>query len=416
MMCVPFAVRAFFACTLITIGLAGLVRAAPVTLETISPAQISQEAEPAQISRETGPAQISQEAEPAQISQEAEPAQISRETTLSQPGNEATVAEVSLEDQAGEESEALWQQILDAAYANPSVYHFKGDFVYFRNKSIETFRVSYRNEGGSVTEQVEVLSGPSDVRRSNRIDTQRLFSIDGGIFNRQVTFKTLRKNKLPWHAIEQQYVFDVQYDHIVAGREVIVVGITPRNADRYRFRVAIDRETGLFLSREVFDLRDQLVEKMMFVDISVFEVDTPDRAEGTAPAHNSPVDLPAAGLPAAGSPANLPASAMPPAFESIVSLDQLRLPPGFYLRHHAFEMSEEIPVEHLLFTDDLVALSVYVELRPQTREHRHGHMKFGSVSLCYYPLGDHSMVLVGEMPMKTLTSIAKSIQPKNALP
>lgn len=148
MMCVPFAVRAFFACTLITIGLAGLVRAAPVTLETISPAQISQE---------------------------AEPAQISRETTLSQPGNEAAVAEVSLEDQAGEESEALWQQILDAAYANPLVYHFNGDFVYFRNKSIETFRVSYRNEGGSVTEQVEVLSGPSDVRRSNRIDTQRLF-------------------------------------------------------------------------------------------------------------------------------------------------------------------------------------------------------------------------------------------------
>jgi sigma-E factor negative regulatory protein RseB len=68
------------------------------------------------------------------------------------------------------------------------------------------------------------------------------------------------------------------------------------------------------------------------------------------------------------------------------------------------------PVAHLVFSDGLVAISVFVEPLPPTANT--GPQQQGGLSIYSVRLDDHLITAIGEAPGATVRQIANSVQPR----
>jgi len=88
------------------------------------------------------------------------------------------------------------------------------------------------------------------------------------------------------------------------------------------------------------------------------------------------------------------------------------LPPGFMLtqRSHHPMPSDAVDVEHLVFTDGLATVSVYVEPESPGKEPLTGHSSMGAVNAHGSRSGDYRITVVGEVPRATVERIGTSMQ------
>ena len=90
----------------------------------------------------------------------------------------------------------------------------------------------------------------------------------------------------------------------------------------------------------------------------------------------------------------------------------MRLPPG--LPHdHQFEPGDagfSEPVAHLVFTDGVASVSVFVEPRKPDAKPAEGPARVGSSSAFTTVVDDHQVTVVGEVPPNTVKFIATQVK------
>ena len=89
-----------------------------------------------------------------------------------------------------------------------------------------------------------------------------------------------------------------------------------------------------------------------------------------------------------------------------------RVPPGFAKIMEGVRKlrGRSDPVAHLVFSDGLVAISVFVEPLPPTAST--GSQQQGGLSIYSVRLDDHLITAIGEAPGATVRQIANSVQPR----
>jgi sigma-E factor negative regulatory protein RseB len=174
------------------------------------------------------------------------------------------------------------------------------------------------------------------------------------------------------------------------------VSFEPRDGLRYGHRFWSDAATGLLLKARVINERGDVVEQFAFTDLNVnakidralvepsWPVTPPDWRvrEGTG-GDVKPQDT------------GWMVARVPPGFAKIMEgVRKLRGKPD--------------PVAHLVFSDGLVAISVFVEPLPQTVNT--GPQQQGGLSIYSVRLDDHLITAIGEAPGATVRQIANSVQ------
>ena len=268
---------------------------------------------------------------------------------------------------------------------------YEGTLVYLHDNKLETLQIVHRVEDGQVSEQLVSLNGP--VRTLTRekgnvtceLPESHPISVQGSGVGRDV----LHARKIDLEAISDHYLVHPLGAARVAGRQTDVVGIIPRDGLRYGYRFYLDRESGLPLKTDLMGQRAEPIEQIMFTSLTLLSSEQPALASAGSFPEQTQAD----------------ADAVDPESGSWRFAE---LPPGFSLvMRDNWSDSSGQPVEHLVLSDGLASVSVYVETDPQ--EGLEGGTRIGAVHAVGNRVSGHQITVVGEVPSATVDAVLSGI-------
>jgi sigma-E factor negative regulatory protein RseB len=183
------------------------------------------------------------------------------------------------------------------------------------------------------------------------------------------------------------------------GRKTRMVALTPRDEYRYGYRLWIDEETSMPLKTQLCDRSGKVIEQILFSNI-----DLPERIPDSM--FKPMVD--------ASTFRWLRAERQQLALNSSPALwEAMRLPPGFRMAARAAQSmpGSSEPVAHLVFTDGVASVSVFIEPRKaDSPAQQQGAARVGSSSAFSTVVDGHQVTAVGEVPANTVQFIATQVK------
>ena len=276
---------------------------------------------------------------------------------------------------------------------------YEGRFVVQSGNKLDALHIVHRSDGGNERERVISLTGePREIVRS---DQAVACLVSGGKKPINVTRRAHGRSFSPLKVVnsgelEQFYRFEVLEPDRVAGREVYQVLVQPRDALRFGYRVFLDRASALPLRTIMLDEQQKTVSQMMFTELKV--------GESIAPIDNV---LPVAKVANNDDYDWSPFDRLAPAAWAFKDI-----PPGFRLNVHRRRamLEQNTEMEHFIFSDGLATVSVYVQPAPSSGNKLSGASRWGAANAVARSLDRHEVIVVGEVPVKTLDWFANAIQ------
>jgi sigma-E factor negative regulatory protein RseB len=210
------------------------------------------------------------------------------------------------------------------------------------------------------------------------------------------------RNVFPSLSAEQQqsltryYEFRVLGEDRVGGRPVQVVVFEPKDGLRYGHRFWSDGSTGLLLKARVLNERGDGVEQFAFSDLTINARIDPSMVAPSWPV--VPPDW----------------QVLETASADVVARDTgwvvTRVPPGFAKIMEGFRKlrGRRDRIAHLVFSDGLVSVSVFIEpiVAASTPA---GFLQKGGLNVYSVRQDDHLITVMGETPGATVRQIAHSV-------
>jgi sigma-E factor negative regulatory protein RseB len=285
-------------------------------------------------------------------------------------------------------------------FAATKTLNYDGTFVYSHGDSLDSMRIIHKVDNGREFERVLSLTGAArEVVRDNRVTTC--------IFpdNRAVMVARSRPNQFfssAWpetvDRIANSYTLAVLSSDRVAGRETWVVGISPKHQDRYGYQLWIDRTWYLLLKSTVIDTNGKPLEQVLFTDIKLTD-HIPDTLLKPA------VD--GRGYTWYINESQSESQAGPGKSRWTVG----SLPKGFAMREYGIQAmsASRTPVDHMVFSDGLATVSVFVEELEGLDDSKEGHRSMGAVNAYSTLVNGYQVTVVGELPLVGVQRIATSV-------
>jgi sigma-E factor negative regulatory protein RseB len=295
------------------------------------------------------------------------------------------------------DSEALvWLQKIAAAARELS---YAGTFVYQHGDQVETSHITHYVDRAGEIEKLETLDGPKReiIRNQNEIIT---FYAESKSIKRERraarrSFPALLPD--PLSSISDFYRVRKGNLERIAGLDAQALVLEPRDEFRYGHKLWADLNSGLLLKAKMLNERQQVVEQFHFTQISIGPVSKdavrPSFDIPPLPARSSQPDvtnLAETGWVVGNSPAG---------FRKILEMSRLR-------------NDGQGPVVHLVFSDGLAAVSVFIEPLPASRKVPDGLMHQGAVHIYSRSLSDRLVTVLGETPAATVVQMGNSVGPR----
>ncbi len=280
--------------------------------------------------------------------------------------------------------------------------NYEGTFFHVRDGKFETLRIVHRVRDGQVMERLQSLdgSGREFVRGGTELTCylpdQRVVLVE-----RRPQDGPLLGNLPRFDATTAEFydVRDVERRRLM-GRTVRVVAVDPKDEFRYGYRLWIDEKTAMPLKTELCDGQGKVVEQLVFASLSMPE-SIPDSA--FVPAVSTEGFRWLRQEPRPTATASAAASSL---------WNALRLPPGFRMTSRAQQTlpGADSAVSHLVYSDGVATVSVFVEARPSPTAGFVGPAQMGSSSAFSTSVDGHRVTVVGEVPPRTVQFIASQVR------
>jgi sigma-E factor negative regulatory protein RseB len=299
-----------------------------------------------------------------------------------------------------------WLERTDQALSNRN---YEGVFVHEHAGESETLRVIHRVDSDGVAERLLSMDGSG--REFIRKGTQLICYLPDQrtVLVERSPDSALLLSGLPRIDVTSagQYQVKELARARVSGRDARVIAITPMDQLRYGYRIWVDESTAMPLKTQLRDSHGGVLEQIVFTSLDM-------------PAHIPKAEL------ESGIDAHayrwVRRDAEPVDVGSLsVSWEANALPPGFRMTASARQMLPAGAVEHLVFSDGLASVSVFVEIsRPGGgAPDKDDAATLGTSSAFSTMLQGYRVTAVGEVPPETVRAIAQSIRsggPGNASP
>ncbi|MDX2349808.1 MAG: MucB/RseB C-terminal domain-containing protein [Porticoccus sp.] len=272
---------------------------------------------------------------------------------------------------------------------------YQGIFSYEHGGALKTVKVFHAVRDGQEFERIIHLSGPKRevVRRGNDLSCQRLG--DAMLRGAALGIANISRGHL-----ENYYDLYIKGDERVAGRDVTIVHVVPKDDFRYGYVLGIDKETGLLLQSMLIGTNKRVLERFQFVDISIGTLIDDMALEPTDTEHhmaslNASLCLDDTGHSSASTVRQWKASWLPPGFAVAGS-------------HRSTETGRETQV----FTDGLAVFSIFIDSGeaanlPIIQAQRGATVAF--LIRMDIESTNYAICVVGEIPIKTAKKVAESM-------
>ncbi|MFJ4494104.1 MucB/RseB C-terminal domain-containing protein [Pseudomonas atacamensis] len=272
---------------------------------------------------------------------------------------------------------------------------FHGTFVYERNGSFSTHNIWHRVQNGQVRERLLQLDGSAQevVRIDGRTQCVSGTLIAGLGDSPNAAARALDPKKL-----KNWYDLAVIGKSRVAGRDAVIVSLTPRDQHRYGFELHLDKKTGLPLKSLLLNDKGQLLERFQFTSLDTDEI--PSDKDLLADPDCKPVNI---------------ASDKASAAKTVQNWRSDWLPPGFELTSSSShkDAQTKTQVSSLMYDDGLARFSVFLEpLNGATVTDTRTQLgpTVAVSRRLTTPQGEMMVTVVGEIPIGTAERIALSMR------
>jgi sigma-E factor negative regulatory protein RseB len=281
-----------------------------------------------------------------------------------------------------------------------TMLNYDGVFSHIQGGRVETLRIIHRVQNGDITERLVSLDGSGrEFIRSGSVLTCYLPDLRTVVVQQQLQ-PSLLLGRLPKFDAATSQFYDIKAlkRMRIIGRKARLIIVDPKDDFRYGYRLWIDEATGMPLKTQLCDGEGHVIEQVVFASIA-----TPDRIPDSA----FKPDLSTDGFRWLRQvPTPLPSNA------PIYTWSALRLPPGFHISARA---SQVMPgstglVEHLVYTDGVASVSVFVESHLHAGHTPAGGAQLGSTSTFATIVDGHPITAVGEVPPQTVKFIANQMK------
>lgn len=299
-----------------------------------------------------------------------------------------------------EETEAvrIW---LDRMASAMEQIDYQGTFVYIQDGHIDSMRITHVYEDGASIERLYSITGPRReiLRRDGELKC--IFSEDQAIVIAeqlgQQVFPAIPVNLLT--SSDARYTLSLGGQERVAGHIAQLIEIRPLDKFRYGYSLWLEASNGVMLKSILRDPDQLPLAKLMFTEIHFGE--DVDRAELESGIPDEDFVNVTPSVPT-GEPAALGEQ---PRWQPA------QLPPGFRLSSHHHKNRENGQVfEHLVYSDGLASVSVYIESLDEEQAPMSGFSRIGALNAYARQRDNLQITAIGEVPELTVRTIAETIQ------
>jgi len=288
--------------------------------------------------------------------------------------------------------------------------NYEGTLVHVQGVDASVMHVVHRVDDGVPTERITAMDeiGREIIRRADDVtcilpDKQAVMVEQRGGADQSAS------------PLRQQFSGDLHFDDRfyrmaiasggnLVGRETHIITVRPTDHFRYGYRLWLDNATAMPLKVQIVGDDGSVVEQLLFSDISL-----PDRIPESAVQPSVMID-------------SFTWRRSRPQKENAVEAPTgigsntwrvADLPPGFDLlavRAQRVE-SGETPLDHLVYSDGVASVSVFIEAGVAVADQGEGASRMGAANAYVTTIDGHLVTAVGEVPVRTVEAIARSVRP-----
>ena len=306
---------------------------------------------------------------------------------------------------ASAEEPAKWLERMNHAL---TTLNYDGTFAHWQGGKVEMLRIIHRVDEGTVSERLVSLdgSGREFIRTGSSLTcylpdkhivlvehTPAKVSLLGG-------FPAIDEETARFYDIKEvaRMRFNQRGTHLIT--------VMPRDQYRYGYRLWIDDSTAMPLKTQLCDGHGNVIEQIVFANLRI-RPRIPDSAFRP--------DVSTAGFQWLRND-SAPLKETVAGGGTVWNADHL--PPGFHMTVRAAQTmpGSPGPVDHLVFTDGLASVSVFVETHAEAKPSGSGQApivesaRVGSSYAFSTVVDGHKVTAVGEVPPETVRFIAGSVK------
>jgi sigma-E factor negative regulatory protein RseB len=260
-------------------------------------------------------------------------------------------------------------------------------------------RIIHRVEKGKVTERLVSLDGSGREIIRNDEEVVCYLPDKRTVLVEKRTGNTSLLAAVPSYSesLEQHYSIEkVGKVTKTLGRKAQMIAVLPRDQYRYGYRLWLDEETAMPLKSQLNDRTGRVIEQILFAELNfrdripMSELKPAVSAEGYRWLRQDSQPVRVAGN---------------------IGWSVIRPPAGFRLTTWRIQAiaGSSAPVRHLVFSDGLASVSVFIEPRGPQSAPMHGLARVGAAFAYSRDLDGHQVTAVGEVPAATVEAIAASV-------
>jgi len=302
---------------------------------------------------------------------------------------------------ASADEPAKWLERMNHAL---TTLNYDGTFAHWESGKVEMLRIIHRVADGTVSERLVSLDGSGrEFIRTGASLTCYLPDKHVVLVERTPAkvsllsgFPAINDQTARFYAIKE--VARMRFNR----RSTHLITVMPRDQYRYGYRLWIDDSTAMPLKTQLCDANGNVIEQLVFANLKV-RSRIPDSAFRPSIATTGFQWL---------SNDSAPLKETVTAGTTVWNADHL--PPGFHMTVRAAQTmpGSPGPVDHLVFSDGLASVSVFVETHVQTTsgEAVMESARVGSSYAFSTVVDGHKVTAVGEVPPQTVRFIADSVK------
>lgn len=292
----------------------------------------------------------------------------------------------------------LWV-MLDKAGQAAHQLNYKGIFVYQSGRNVSSMQITHMNYAqGEYARLISLDGQPREVFRQGN---------DVVIYNPRNEKVLIEKRRLQSsfpavlpglsEMLKANYQVRMQGHERVGGRDGIVIFLEPRDQYRYGYKFSVDPEFGMLLKSVTLNEHNEVLEQVAFSQLALMNTQDMDwfRPE-VAPGKTYVMKPEETVTPALLEGEGWVVTQLPSGFRKVEQVQ--RKVPG-----------KSKPVHHLVFSDGLASVSLFIETLEKGARPKLGSAVQGGTNVYANAVDDHQIIVVGEVPEATVKQIANAV-------
>ena len=295
-----------------------------------------------------------------------------------------------------------WNTLQKAAVAAHAL-SYQGVFVFQTSQQTKAVQITHLFNGQGEYARSVVLDGSPREVFSQGHDLVIFSPKDQHVVIEKRRAQNMFPATLPVDLSSVKESYDLKLGEVerMADRTAQVIYLQPKDGLRYHYKCWIDLEYGLLLKTEMTDSHNALIESIGFNQVSLMHTLDLDWFQPKIDSKKSYIMEETVAQPLEGS-ADMPSWSVKPVPKGYRQIEQSL----------KFVHGKNVPLMHLVYSDGLASVSLFIEPILRGAKPRTGHVNVGFTSFYANINNGYQVTAVGEVPEAAVEKFATAVRLK----